>query len=195
MPATYLVDVSRKRETRAIGGFLEPREEFQRHFEQHRGSVMAFALRRVPANDAEDVVAETFLVAWRRLESLPAEPLPWLLGIARKVIATRRRGNRRVSNLHNRLHEHAPRFQPIDDPADRAGLAAAFNSLSEKDREVLMLVGWDGLTATQAAEVLGCSPQSLSLRLHRARKRLEARIETDAPFLSPHRVSAAEEAR
>jgi len=156
---------------------------------------MAFALRRVPPNDAEDVVAETFLVAWRRLESLPAEPLPWLLGIARKVIATRRRGNRRVSNLNNRLREHIPRLQPTDDSGDRADLARAFNSLSDKDREVLILIGWDGLTVTQAAAVLGCSPQSLSVRLHRARRRLEAGMETDAPFLSHHPISASEEAR
>jgi RNA polymerase sigma-70 factor (ECF subfamily) len=59
----------------------------------------------------------------------------------------------------------------------------------------LMLIGWDGLTVTQAAEVLACSPQSLSVRLHRARKRLEARMETDAPFLSHHPITATEETR
>jgi RNA polymerase sigma-70 factor (ECF subfamily) len=155
---------------------------------------MAFALRRVAADDAEDVVAETFLVAWRRLESLPAEPLPWLLGIARKVIATRRRGNTRLSNLYNRLRERNPRHPPMHDLGDRADLARAFNSLSDKDREVLMLIGWDGLTVPQAAEVLGCNPQPLSVRLHRARKRLEARMETDAPFPSHHPISATEEA-
>jgi RNA polymerase sigma-70 factor, ECF subfamily len=58
-----------------------------------------------------------------------------------------------------------------------------------------MLIAWDGLTVPQAAEVLGCNPQSLSVRLHRARKRLEARMETDAPFLSPHPISATEDAR
>jgi RNA polymerase sigma-70 factor (ECF subfamily) len=156
---------------------------------------MAFALRRVPPNDAEDVVAETFLVAWRRLESLPTEPLPWLLGIARKVIATRRRGNTRLSNLYNRLHERNPRHQLIHDLGDRADLARAFNSLSDKDREILMLIGWDGLTVPQAAEVLGCNPQSLSVRLHRARKRLEALMEADAPFLSRHPFPTKEEAR
>jgi len=155
---------------------------------------MAFARRRVAPNDAEDVVAETFLVAWRRLESLPTEPLPWLLGIARNVIATRRRGNTRLANLYIRLQERNPRHQPILDLGNRANLARAFNSLSDKDREVLMLIGWDGLTVTQAAEVLGCSPQSLSLRLHRARKRLEARLEADAPFLSRPAIPTTEEA-
>jgi RNA polymerase sigma-70 factor (ECF subfamily) len=156
---------------------------------------MAFALRRVPPTDAEDVVAETFLVAWRRLESLPAEPLPWLLGIARKVIATKRRGNTRLSNLYTRLHERDAQHQLVDDPGDRADLARAFNSLSDQDREVLMLVGWDGLSVSQAAEVLGRNPQSLSVRLHRARKRLEALMEADDPFLSRHQIQTTEEAR
>lgn len=155
---------------------------------------MGFALRRVPAEEAQDVVAETFLVAWRRLDQIPAEPLPWLLGVARNVIATRQRGNSRVTNLYNRLHEHSARFQPNHHPDDRGDLAEAFNSLSDKDREILMLIGWDGLTVPQAAEVLGCSPQSLSLRLHRARKRLAARMEADAPFLSRHSIPTTEEA-
>ena len=155
---------------------------------------MGFALRRVPAEEAQDVVAETFLVAWRRLDEMPAEPLPWLLGVARNVIATRQRGHRRLTNLFNRLHERAPVLQPHA-PTDRAELVGAFNSLTESDREVLMLVGWDGLTVNQAAEVLGCSPQSLSLRLHRARKRLQARMDTDAPFLARHPIPKTEEAR
>lgn len=156
---------------------------------------MAFALRRVPADDAEDVVAETFLVAWRRRDALPHEPLPWLLGVARKVIATRQRGNRRLANLNSRLHKNTPGLQPSHFPDDRADLAGAFNALSDRDREVLMLIGWDGLTINQAAEVLGCSPQSFSLRLHRARRRLKARMDTDAPFLSRHSVPTTEEAR
>jgi RNA polymerase sigma-70 factor (ECF subfamily) len=179
-----------------VEAYLTPsKQEFESYFTRYRGAVMGFALRRVPAEEAQDVVAETFLVAWRRLDQIPAEPLPWLLGVARNVIATRQRGDRRVTNLFNRLHEHTPRFQPNNPPADRADLAGAFNSLTENDREVLMLIGWDGLSVTQAAEVLGCSPQSLSLRLHRARKRLEARLETDAPFLARRPLPKTEEAR
>jgi RNA polymerase sigma-70 factor, ECF subfamily len=179
-----------------VEAYLTPsKQEFESYFTRYRGAVMGFALRRVPAEEAQDVVAETFLVAWRRLDQIPAEPLPWLLGVARNVIATRQRGDRRVTNLFNRLHEHTPRFQPNNPPADRADLAGAFNSLTENDREVLMLIGWDGLSVTQAAEVLGCSPQSLSLRLHRARKRLEARMETDAPFLARRPLPKTEEAR
>lgn len=176
--------------------YLTPsKQEFESYFRRYRGAVMGFALRRVSAEEAQDVVAETFLVAWRRLDEIPTEPLPWLLGVARNVVATRQRGHRRVTNLFNRLHERTPRFQPNNPPADRADLAGAFNSLTENDREVLMLVGWDGLSVTQAAEILGCSPQSLSLRLHRARKRLEGQMETDAPFPARHPLPKTEEAR
>ena len=156
---------------------------------------MGFAMRRVPPDEAQDVVGETFLVAWRRLDQIPPEPLPWLLGVARNVIATRQRGHRRLTKLFNRLLEHRPGIQLDNSPFDRSDLAAAFNSLTEKDREVLMLIGWDGLSVTQAAEVLGCNPQSLSLRLHRARNRLEARMASDAPFLTRHAIANPEEAR
>lgn len=156
---------------------------------------MGFARRRVPAEEAQDVVAETFLVAWRRIDQIPAEPLPWLLSVARYVISTKQRGSRRLTNLYRRLHEYTPRLAPDHQPDQRDDLAQAFNSLSDRDREVLMLIGWDGLTVAQAAGVLGCSPQSLSLRLHRARKRLEVRMETDAPFPARHPLPKTEEAR
>jgi RNA polymerase sigma-70 factor, ECF subfamily len=172
---------------------LTTEAEFKRHFEQHRRSVMAFVLRRVPTHEAEDVVAETFLVAWRRQEKLPAEPLPWLLAVARKVIATNRRGSRRLTNLHEKLNKNTARIQTDNSPEDRSDLMLAFNSLSDRDKEVLMLIGWDGLSVTEAAGVLGCSSQQFSVRLHRARGRLEARMETGAPFLAGHAASTTEE--
>ncbi len=140
-------------------------------------------------------MAETFLVAWRRLDQVPAEPLPWLLGVARRVIATRQRGNRRLANLRDVLRMNTDRVQLDSLPDDRGDLAAAFNALSPPDQEVLMLIGWDGLTVAQAAEVLGCNPESLSLRLHRARRRLEARIDSEARFRSPRPIPTTEEAR
>ena len=157
---------------------------------------MAFALRRANPEDADDVVAETFLVAWRRLDDLPSDPLPWLLGIARKVIATNRRGDQRKGHLHGRLHDQASEVLLQHPSVERLETARAFNSLSEKDRETLMLIGWDGLTVTQAAEVVGCSTASFSVRLHRARRRLAQRIELDpsTPFLT-HPTPNTEDAR
>ena len=156
---------------------------------------MGFALRRVSAEEAQDVVSETFLVAWRRLDQIPDEPLPWLLAVARNVITTRQRGHRRLTNLFTRMRQSSLVVQLDNVPADRIDLAGAFNSLAEKDQEVLMLIGWEGLTVTQAAEVLRCNPQSVSLRLHRARKRLETRMASDAPFLARQPIPKTEDAR
>ncbi len=111
------------------------------------------------------------------------------------MIATHQRGNRRLANLRDVLRMNPGRGQLDSFPDDRGDLAAAFNALPPRDQEVLMLIGWDGLTVGQAAQVLGCSPESLTLRLHRARKRLEARIDSEAPFRSPRPIPTTEEAR
>ena len=76
----------------------DDRERFSGLFEAHYAQVHAFAARRVGRDLADEVTAETFLVAWRRLEAVPAEPLPWLYGVARNVVlrhAARRHGNRK----------------------------------------------------------------------------------------------------
>jgi RNA polymerase sigma factor (sigma-70 family) len=156
---------------------------------------MAYALRRAHPDDAEDVVAETFLVAWRRFDTIPSEPLPWLLGVARKVMSTKRRSITRRTALEVRLRDSLEASSSIMTSSDRLSLIRAFTSLREADREVLMLVGWDGLSASQAAQVLGCSRASFSLRLHRARKRLESLCEEEAPpILTRHASPTPEEA-
>lgn len=148
--------------------------------------MLGFARRRVDEHDAVDVVADTFLVAWRRSVDIPEEPLPWLLGVAGKVIATKRRSKSRRSGLQAKVESHA-RPETSLRPTDRLELADAFRSLSANDREVLMLVAWDGLDVRQAAQVLGCTAASFSLQLHRARKRLEIKLapESRTPKLTP----------
>ena len=146
-------------------------------------------------DEAKDVVSETFLIAWRRLSEIPSDPLPWLLGVARRVITTRRRAHKRRAHLHWRLRA-APlpphSFLPSE---ERLQMANAFKSLSPKDREVLILIGWDGLTIAEAAHVLGCTQQSFSVRLHRARRRLQAGLEADerSSFRSRRTIPSAEE--
>lgn len=140
--------------------------------------VLGYALRRTADRAAaEDAVSEVFLVAWRRLEVVPEDALPWLLGVARKVIANQRRAaGRRAPDGPliplDAVEDVAPGTAVADLVADRQAFATAFRALSAADRDVLALVSWDGLSASESATVLGCKPATFHLRLHRARKRL-----------------------
>ena len=153
-------------------------ERFSALFRRHYDDVLRYALRRTEPDGAADAAAEVFLVAWRRMDDVPAEPLPWLIGTARKVLANQRRSRQRVVRLQLRLSaEPLPAGRDVADPV---GLdprwAAALLALSPNDQEVLALVAWDGLTARQAAASLGCSVSAFTMRLHRARRRLAAGV-------------------
>src|SRR5436309_3249811 len=114
-------------------------ERFEQIYEEHRQAVRAFVRRRAPESVVEDVLSETFLVCWRKLDRVPDEPLPWLYAVARKPLANQRRRlarDQRVGAAHP-----APvvaELEPIGDTV----LAAAFGALSERDREVLRLIAW-----------------------------------------------------
>jgi RNA polymerase sigma-70 factor (ECF subfamily) len=153
-------------------------ERFEDVFRRHHPAVVAYARRRVPEDAADDIVASTFLVAWRKVEEIPAEALPWLLAVARNVIATQRRGSQRRSALRLRLEnaEAGSVSPPVaDEPA--AGVAAALGRLPANDREAITLIAWDGLRPAQAAAVLGQSPAAFRVRLHRAKRRLRRELE------------------
>ncbi|WP_277212080.1 RNA polymerase sigma factor [Isoptericola croceus] len=143
---------------------------------EHHEQVTRFVARRVAPELVEDVVSESFLVAWRRLDDVPRDARPWLFGVARNVLATHLRTHGRWRALSVRLEQQPePARQGADDVAvDRADLRQAWELLSDGDREVIALVAWDGLTAVEAARVLGCRPTTFSVRLTRARKRLLA---------------------
>jgi RNA polymerase sigma-70 factor (ECF subfamily) len=147
-------------------------EQLEELFRSHYVAVVSYVRRRAPAESVDDVVAETFLVAWRRLEHVPAESLPWLLAVARNVIATQRRGTLRRRALHLRLQSTAVETVEQLRVQELGPVAAALASLSEKDREALTLIAWDGLRPSQAAAVLGESPTTFRVRLHRAKRRL-----------------------
>lgn len=143
--------------------------------------VLAYVLRRASAADADDVVAETYAVAWRRLEDVPPDPLPWVYGVARRTLANSRRSSRRRVRLAARLAgESLSRTIVEPDPADRVGeqalMRAALAALSDSDREILMLIAWEGLDNERASAALGIRPQTFAVRLHRARNRLEVQI-------------------
>ena len=142
---------------------------FEAIFEAHHRRVLAYALRRSRTEaDAEDVVADTFAVAWRRIHEVPDEALPWLLGVARRVAANQHRSAGRFAGLMARLRAQPrePSVVALDSPA-----AMALDRLPLADQELLRLLAWDGLSQTEAGVVLGISANAVAIRLHRARKR------------------------
>ncbi len=150
-------------------------------FEAHHRRVLAYALRRVAIeSDAEDVVAETFAVAWRRVDRLPDPDvaLPWLLAIARRVIANHRRSTDRRLRLSLRL-DREPR--PTSTPEADSPALDALAQLPPDDRELLRLLAWDGLSQAEAGVVLGISANAVAIRLHRARKRFAERLAKGSP--------------
>lgn len=151
---------------------VDPQARFEELYRAHADRVHAYALRRTSASVADDVVADVFLVAWRRLREVPEDPLPWLLGVARRVLANRRRGDSRAAALHVRL-AGAHRSDQPGAPQDIAGehVLSALAGLGERDRELLMLIAWEGLDQAEVAATLGVRRGTLAVRLHRARQR------------------------
>ena len=152
-------------------------ERFEALYRQHFRGVLGYALARLEPERAKDAAAETFLVAWRRLGEVPAEPAGWLFGVARKVVAQQLRAGSRRDALAMRLaavgyRESGHPADPADEVAQRESALAALARLGERDREVLTLLAWHGLTTGQAAEALGLTSVSFAVRLHRARRRL-----------------------
>ncbi|HLM85381.1 MAG TPA: sigma-70 family RNA polymerase sigma factor [Solirubrobacteraceae bacterium] len=162
---------------------MERRIRFELLYAKHGPAVKAYILRRAPASLADDLVAEVFVVCWRRFDELPVDPLPWLLGVARRVLATQRRGERRSVALHDRIAENST--PPVQAHASTVGeeMLAALQRLSASDRELLALIAWEGLSPVQAAGVLGIRPATARVRLHRARRRLGVALarEQDRP--------------
>jgi RNA polymerase sigma-70 factor (ECF subfamily) len=167
-------------------------QRFERLYREHFDRVAAYLLSRAERGLAEDALARTFEVAWRRMVDVPDEPLPWLLGVARRVLADMRRGQGRQGALIERI---AATIGEADDGhaetlITRQRVLAALDRLTDSQREVLLLIVWDGLSQREAAAVLGCSRGAVALRLHRARARLRSALtevasEGEAAALSP----------
>jgi RNA polymerase sigma-70 factor (ECF subfamily) len=169
----------------------DSREQFEHVYEECYGAVHRYAARRVAPEAVQDVVSDTFLAAWRRYGELNGEPLPWLLGIARRTAANHRRSRARRDALRIRLSsELDPSIgQAVNDRDPQ--VAAALATLAERDREALMLVAWDGLEHRVAATVMGCSTSAFTVRVHRARRKLERAL----MGAEPSSIDVAQEAR
>jgi RNA polymerase sigma-70 factor (ECF subfamily) len=192
---------SRVRHTYARGGHVvgmrnpsrapDREARFTLLYEAAYADLLRFAQRRVHPTHAEDVVAESFLVAWRRLDDLPPrrdDARAWLFGIVRGVILNTHRGAERQQALAVRLAD-VPALSTADADADlvarQIDVSRAWQRLPDMYQEALALAVLDGLSAPQAAAVLGVSPVAFRLRLSRARRAL--RLHLDHPAGSPSR--------
>ena len=163
---------------------------FAELFTTHWPSVCAYVARRTHSAGVEDVAAEVFAITWRRRDDVPRDALPWLLRTARNLLLNQRRGDVRREALSLRLGAiAAPYTRSSADAAlarsEAQAVIEALARLAESEREIIMLIHWDGLSAAQAARVLGCSHVAARARLMRARRRLAAALEGPAPANTP----------
>lgn len=156
----------------------DTQEQFTALYTEYYPRVFAYLVSRIGHDAAEEAASETFLVAWRRFAEMPAAQLPWLLGVARNVVRESYRTGERSARLARELREWATASttDPADDVVGRAEVLDALAELADSDREVLTLISWHDLAARDAAKVVGCSTPTFLVRLHRARRRLAAKL-------------------
>lgn len=173
-------------------------EHFRELYDRTYPRIMAYCLRRARnREDALDAVSETFTTVWRRLDDIPDDPrrIPWVYGVARRVLANQYRARGRGAQLQQRLESEA-RTGESDNDFDL--VHQALDALRDTDREILTLEAWDDLDHDEIAEVLGISSGNVAVRLHRARKRLArelGRLGVEAPRKTSDQVKYEERSR
>ncbi len=171
------------------GDAYSGQRDFNALFEEHYDAVHRYARRRVGPDHADDVASEAFVVAWQRAERMPpGRKLPWLYACARRITLAHLRRNQRQDLIAESLSRRPGAAVHADDAdrvVERAGALAALARLTEQERELVMLVTWEGLDCRQAARVVGCTHVTARARLHRARKRLNAHMNESTPDHAP----------
>ena len=157
-------------------------QRFEQIYADHADAIRAYVRRRAPEALVDDIVADVFVVALRRIDDVPRNALPWLYVVAKNTLANERRKRVELPGCSATGLQHWDP-EPTGDPQ----LAAAFAALSDADREILRLVAWEGLSLRHAARVLECSPVAARVRYHRATSRLAARLGAAASFRSQPR--------
>ena len=166
---------------------------FEGLWARHAADVYGYAARRVGRQMADDVVSEVFVVAWRNRTERPERDLPWLYGVARRVVSTQYRSAGRQSALEAKADaDPTARRRHEEDPDVSVWVSEAIGKLDELDREALLLTAWEGLTPAEAAVVVGMSASAFRMRLSRARRRLRVELSDsdglhDARQLSPRK--------
>ncbi|WP_283139719.1 RNA polymerase sigma factor [Rhizohabitans arisaemae] len=175
------------------------RSHFEAAYHSTYEQILGYAMRRCASpEDAADIVAETYLITWRRIGEIPSgdQARLWLYGVARRVIANHRRGELRRRTRHAELLAEAERLYaeipPEADPAVQA-VGEAFGRLNPDDRELLSLAVWEGLDPGEISKVLGCSRNAVRIRLYRARKRLARLLKETGPELGVVRTPLMKE--
>jgi RNA polymerase sigma-70 factor, ECF subfamily len=165
----------------------ERRQRFDVLFREHVTAIGSYCRSRSRSlGDAEDAVAEVFLIAWRRLDDVPSgeSARPWLYATARHVLANQVRAYVRRSRLDEKLMAQPVPVEADEPSADRVHNALA--ALDPYDREILLLVEWEGLTPSEIARVVHRPPVTVRVRLHRARRRFRAAFEAQTVADTPH---------
>jgi RNA polymerase sigma-70 factor (ECF subfamily) len=151
-------------------------DTFDALFNDHFAPLWRFVRRRcATGQDADDITAQVFAIAWRRRGDLHAdgEVRLWLFGVARRVLANHRRAGARRDRLTRRLHNTPDNHVDATDTTSVGDIVrSALDGLTELDRTVVVLRMWDGLSVAEIATLLDRSPNSVSIRLHRARRQL-----------------------
>ena len=170
-------------------------EAFELLYAAQYESIYAYARRRMDsASDVSDAVSEVFTVAWRRIDELPPPPQDrlWLFGVAHRCVLAHQRRRWNQLRLLSTLAAQPNRIELIETGNDylRNGIRSAIQKLRDKDREVIILLYWDGLTHAEAASVLGCSVNAVALRVKKAKARLHSELsptitEEDSTSLPP----------
>ncbi len=158
----------------------KPEDRFRSAYRTYYRQVYVYFRRRTDFESAQDGCADTFLVAWRRIDDLPDDPevLPWLYGIARRVLANQWRSRKRSDRLRDRLLGFGTKPEPSPETiVIRAphiqNVLDALERLKPIDREVLLLSEWEGQSHKEIAATVGCKPHAVDQRVHRAKNRLE----------------------
>jgi len=176
------------------------RDRYQRAAIAVYEPVFRFVRRRASAEIADDVMSDTLLVLWRRLDDvIDGGELPFCLGVARRSLANQLRSNDRRGRLFGRLTSTTPRdafeTQPAEAVADHPELRQALAQLPLGDREVLTMWAWDHLEARDIAEILGITPNAAAIRLHRAKQRLSEKLRRKNLLPTGQSISGATETK
>ena len=157
----------------------ERRERFEAIAPALIDPLRRFLARRTDPATADDVLSETLLVCWRRLDELPEEPLPWAYGVARNCLANAQRSGRRQQRLGAKIAVVDPPFEIVPEPADDGAeeqVREALTRLRPEEAELLRLWAWEQLGPAEIATVLGVTANAVSIRLHRARGKLKEEL-------------------